>query len=52
MVWKTLADWANFIETPEWQEINAGLRNNFAINISFAIWRPSPIVPKTLKAKK
>ena len=51
-VWKTLADWANYAESPESQAIDAELRHKYATNVNIVIWRSSPIVPKPLKAKR
>ena len=51
-VWRTLGDWANFNESTEWINIDAELRNKFGVNVNFIIWRPSPIVPKSLKPKR
>lgn len=48
-VWKSLADWANFAESPEWQNIETELRGKFATNVKVEIWGPSPVVPEPLR---
>lgn len=48
-VFKTMADWANFAESPAWEEIKAELRDQFGTNISVDVWGPSPIVPEPLR---
>jgi len=47
-VWKSLADWANYNESAEWQ----GLWNEmlaFATNVSVELWGPSPVLPEPLR---
>jgi heme-degrading monooxygenase HmoA len=48
-VWKSLADWANFVESAESQTIDAEFRT-FVTNINVQIWGPSPVVPEPLQA--
>lgn len=40
--WKNLADWANFMDSPDWQAIEWEMRNKYAKNISLSLWKPSP----------
>ena len=51
-VWQALADWANFVESPEWQALESELRGSFAGNISIELWGPSPVVPEPLRPGK
>ena len=48
-VWNTQADWVNFTESVNWQEIEAELRALYAVNIKVELWGPSPVVPEPLK---
>ena len=45
-VWKSLADWANFEESVEWQEAWAEM-NPYLSNIHIEIWGPSPMHPES-----
>jgi hypothetical protein len=47
-VWQSLSDWAKFVESKEWAEIEAKART-FQTNIRVEIWGPSPLVPKPLR---
>ena len=48
-VFKTMADWANFAESPGWLALKAELSDKYATNICVDIWGPSPVVPKPLR---
>ena len=50
-LWESLADWARFDESAEWQALNAELRK-YATNISAEAWGASPVSPETLYPKK
>jgi hypothetical protein len=50
--WKSIADWANFVESEGWKMAMTELRAKFAANIRIEIWEPSPLVPKPLKPRK
>jgi len=41
-VWKNLTDWANFIDSSDWQEMEWEMRNKYARNINLSLWKPSP----------
>ena len=47
-VWKTLADWANFNESSEWQELATEMQA-FTKNVSVELWGPSPVVPEPIR---
>ena len=47
-VWQSLSDWAKFVQSKEWEAIQAQLRT-FVTNIHIEIWGPSPVVPKPLR---
>jgi heme-degrading monooxygenase HmoA len=47
-VWKSLADWANFVDSVESQSIDAEFRT-FVTNINLQIWGPSPVIPEPLR---
>lgn len=49
-LWKTLADWAKFAESPDREALESELRK-FATNIRIEIWAPSSIVPEPLRPK-
>ena len=48
-VWNSQADWVNFTESANWQEIEAELRGRFAVNIKVELWGPSPVLPEPLR---
>ena len=48
-VWQTLADYAKYIESAEWQALMAELRDKWATNFRVEIWGPSPVVPEPLR---
>ena len=50
-IWESLADWARFDESAEWQALNAEMRK-YATNISVEAWGPTPVSPETLYPKK
>lgn len=50
-VWQTLADWAKFIESTEWQALDTDFRA-FVTNLDVQIWGPSPIVTEPLRPRK
>lgn len=47
-VWKSLADWANFVDSIESQSIDAEFRT-FVTNINLQIWGASPLIPEPLQ---
>ena len=47
-VWKSLADWAKFMESDEWQAIRSE-SYAFITNVRSEIWGPSPLVPESLR---
>ena len=47
-VWKTLADWANYVDSDEWKTREQEARG-FVKNIKVEIWGPSPIVTEPLR---
>ena len=47
-VWQSMTDWAKFVETKEWAELEAKSRT-FQTNIHVEIWGVSPLVPKPLR---
>ena len=50
-VWQTLSDWAKFAESPERRELEGELLK-FATSIDIELWRPSPVVPETVRPEK
>ena len=48
LVWRTLADWAKFAESPERQKLEAELLK-FAKRINVELWGPSPVMPELLR---
>jgi hypothetical protein len=51
LVWQTLADWAQFAESPERQMLDSELFK-FATGIGLELWGPSPTVPEPLRPAK
>lgn len=51
-VWKTLVDWANFVQSDEWVKLAEELQNSFADNVNVEIWGASPVIPEPLRPKK
>lgn len=47
-VWESLAHWAEFAQTPEFQEVTAEFRQ-YVTNLDVQIWGPSPVTPETIK---
>jgi heme-degrading monooxygenase HmoA len=50
-VWKSLADWQRFFESPGWQACEVDLRGKFAAKLKIEIWGPSPVAPEPLRPK-
>ena len=48
-VWQTMADWAKYNESAEWQAFMAELRDKWATNFRVEIWGPSPVVPEPIR---
>jgi hypothetical protein len=51
LMWQTLADWAEFAESPERQMLDSELFR-FAQNIGVELWGPSPATPEPLRPGK
>jgi heme-degrading monooxygenase HmoA len=51
-VWKTLADWSNFVESAGWKAAEAELRAKYGVDIRVELWGPSPVVPEPLRPGK
>lgn len=47
-VWRSLADWANLAQNPEFQAITEEFRT-FVTNLDVQLWGPSPYVPEPLR---
>ena len=50
-VWQTLADWAIFAATADYQALDAESRR-FVTNTHVELWGPSPIVPEPIRPGK
>lgn len=50
-VWKTAADWGNFVQSPEWNALLAEM-SAFVTPPRVEIWGPSPLVPEPLRPVK
>lgn len=50
-VWQSLADWARFTESAEWQALELEFRT-FLTNLDVQIWGPSPLVSEPLRPGK
>lgn len=48
-VWQTLADWAHFAESHEWQALLSELHGSLGTNIVVEIWGPSPVAPESIR---
>lgn len=51
VVWQTLADWAKFSQSAEWQSFETEIRA-FTTNIRTELWGPSPALPEPLRPGK
>jgi heme-degrading monooxygenase HmoA len=47
-VWKSLADWARFVDSAESRALDPEFRS-FVTNIEIQIWGPSPVMPEPLR---
>jgi len=47
-VWKSLADWAKFVDSAENRALDAELRS-FVENVEMQIWGPSPVMPEPVR---
>ena len=47
-VWRSLADWANYQQTEEWQALMPEL-NKYVTHIEGQVWGPSPVMPESLR---
>ena len=47
-VWQTLADWANYTDSNEWQALDNEFCA-FATDIRIEIWGPSPVLPEPVR---
>ncbi len=50
-VWESLADWANFVESDEWQALWEEGRV-LITNVKVELWGPSPVVPEPLRPNR
>jgi len=50
-VWKSLADWVKFVDSPESRALDTEFRS-FVANIEVQIWGPSPVMPEPLRARE
>ena len=50
-VWQTLADWANFAASAEYQALDAE-GSRFTTNGHTELWGPSPVVPEPIRPGK
>ena len=50
-VWQSLAAWARFTESAEWQALELEFRT-FLTNLEVQIWGPSPVMPEPLRPGK
>ncbi len=50
-VWQSLADWAKFAETKQWEALEVQ-RRTFVTNIHVEIWGASPVAPKPVRPAK
>jgi heme-degrading monooxygenase HmoA len=49
-VWKSLTDWARFVDSAESRALDAEFRS-FVTNVEVQIWGPSPVVPEPLRPR-
>jgi len=49
-VWKSLADWAKFVDSAESRALDSEFRS-FVTNVEVQIWGPSPIMPEPLRPR-
>jgi len=47
-VWQSLADWATFQESPEWQGLMTAF-NSFTANVEIDAWGSSPVMPEPVR---
>jgi len=50
-MWKSLADWAKFIDGEVWRALEVELRS-YATNLRIELWGPSPIIVEPLRPAK
>jgi len=49
-VWKSLADWAKFVDSAESRALDSEFRS-FVTNVEVQIWGPSPVMPEPLRPR-